>query len=264
MYKQIKTGVIAAIIAAVGAFPAYAEEIRMGAEGAYAPFNYLDPSGQLKGFDIDIGNAICEKLKADCVWSANEWSGIIPALQAKKFDVMASSMAITEARMQQVDFSKPYYYNTMRFVALKDLGLKDVTPEIAKGKIIGTQTGSIAFDALQQFFPDNEVKLYPTLGEAFLDIENGRIDLLLESKFALSDWLSKGGDCCEFVGSEFLLDGTVGAGMAFRKEDDELRNRVDQALDEIIQDGSYDEIRARYFDFDIRTKPKFASEIFAK
>lgn len=64
---------------------------------------------------------------------------------------MASSMAITESRMQQVNFSDPYYYNTMRFVALKELGLKDVTPESAKGKVIGTQTGSIAVDALQRF-----------------------------------------------------------------------------------------------------------------
>jgi polar amino acid transport system substrate-binding protein len=188
MHKQFKMGMIAAAIAVLGAFPTHAEEIRMGAEGAYAPFNFLDPNGKLKGFDIDVGDAICEKLKADCVWSANEWSGIIPALQAKKFDVMASSMAITESRMQQVNFSNPYYYNTMRFVALKELGLKDVTPESAKGKVIGTQTGSIAVDVLQRFFPDNEVKLYPTLEEAFLDIENGRVDLVLESKFALSDW----------------------------------------------------------------------------
>ncbi|MCK1974896.1 transporter substrate-binding domain-containing protein, partial [Bacillus safensis] len=88
MLKQAKMGIVAAFIAVCGALPAHAEEIRMGAEGAYAPFNYLDPSGQLKGFDIDVGNAICEKLKADCVWSANEWSGIIPALQSKKFDIM--------------------------------------------------------------------------------------------------------------------------------------------------------------------------------
>jgi len=264
MHKQIKMGMIAAAIAVLGAFPTHAKEIRMGAEGAYAPFNYLDPNGKLKGFDIDVGDAICEKLKADCVWSANEWSGIIPALQAKKFDVMASSMAITESRMKQVNFSDPYYYNTMRFVALKELGLKDVTPESAKGKVIGTQTGSIAVDVLQRFFPDNEVKLYPTLEEAFLDIENGRIDLVLESKFALSDWISKGASCCEFVGNEFLLDGTLGAGMAFRKDDEELRSRVNKALAEIIADGTYDKIRAKYFDFDIREKPKFASEIFAK
>jgi polar amino acid transport system substrate-binding protein len=257
-------GIIAAFLAVSGVSSLHAAEIRMGAEGAYAPFNYLDAGGQLKGFDIDVGNAICAKLKADCIWSANEWSGIIPALQAKKFDIMASSMAITEARMQQVSFSEPYYYNAMRFVALKDLGLSDVTPQNASGKVIGTQTGSIAVDVLQRFFPDNEVRLYPTLGDAFMDMENGRLDLLLESRIALSDWISKGADCCEFVGSEFLLDGTLGAGMAFRKDDDPLRARVNQALEEIIEDGSYEKIRTRYFDFDIRAKPKFASEVFAQ
>ncbi|MCX2698073.1 transporter substrate-binding domain-containing protein [Ochrobactrum chromiisoli] len=263
MIKKTKMGFAAVFAVLCGVLPVQADEIRMGAEGAYAPFNYLDPNGQLKGFDIDVGNAICEKLKANCVWSANEWSGIIPALQSKKFDIMASSMAITESRKEQVNFSNPYYYNTMRFGALKDLGLKDVTPESAKGKVIGTQTGSIAADVLQRFFPDNEVKLYPTLGEAFMDMESGRIDLLLESKFALSDWLSKGADCCEFVGEEFLLDGTLGAGMAFRKEDEQLRTRVNQALEEILKDGTYDKISALYFNFDIRAKPKFASEVFA-
>lgn len=256
-------GTIAAIaLATTGA--TRAETIRMGAEGAYAPFNYVAENGQLKGFDIDVGNAICAQLKAQCEWSMNEWSGIIPALQASKFDVIASSMAITEERMKQVNFSDPYYFNAMRFVAPKELGLTEVTPAAAKGMVIGTQSGSIAVTMLKQFFPGNEVKLYPTLGEAFLDMKSGRLDLLVESKFAIADWLAKGEDCCAFVGQEFLQDGTRGAGLAFRKEDTALRDRVNAALAEIIRNGTYDDIRRKYFGFDIRAKPKNASQIFGQ
>ena len=247
-----------------GTVSAKAETIRMGAEGAYPPFNYVAEDGQLKGFDIDIGNAICAELKAECEWSVNEWSGIIPALQASKFDIIASSMAITQARMEKVSFSDPYYFNAMRFVASKELGLADIKPDLAKGLVIGTQTGSIAADMLKQFFPDNEVKLYPTLGEAFLDMQNSRLDLLVESKIASADWLSQGEECCAFVGEEFLQDGTLGAGLAFRKDDDALREHVNAALAKIVGDGTYDTIRKKYFDFDIRQKPRNASELFGK
>ena len=263
MMKKITLQACAAVaLILTGAVSANAETIRMGAEGAYPPFNFVAEDGKLKGFDIDLGNAICAELKAECAWSVNEWSGIIPALQASKFDIIASSMAITEARMEQVSFSDPYYFNAMRFVALKELGLADVKPDAVKGLVIGTQSGSIAADMLKQFFPENEVKLYPTLGEAFLDMKSSRLDLLVESKIASADWLKQGEDCCVFVGEEFLQDGTLGAGLAFRKDDTALRDRVNAALAKLVSNGTYDTIRKTYFDFDIRKKPKNASELF--
>ncbi|GAA4161028.1 transporter substrate-binding domain-containing protein [Shinella granuli] len=262
MRKMALHACTAAAIVLSGAVSAAAETIRMGAEGAYPPFNYVAEDGQLKGFDIDIGNAICAELKAECEWSTNEWDGIIPALQAGKFDIIASSMAITKTRMEQVSFSDPYYFNAMRFVALKELNLEEVKPDAVKDLVIGTQSGSIATDMLKDFFPDNEVKLYPTLGEAFLDMKTSRLDLLVESKIAIADWLADGEDCCVFVGEEFLQDGTLGAGLAFRKDDDALRERVNAALAELVRNGTYETIRKAYFDFDIREKPKNASVLF--
>ncbi len=190
--------------------------------------------------------------------------GIIPALQSKKFDVMAASMAITAKRKEQVSFSKPYYFNSMRFAALKDLKIKEVSKESLKGMVIGTKSGSVAVKVLKQFFLDNEVKLYPKLGEAFLDLESGRIDLVLEGKFTIGDWMKSGVDCCEFVGESFLLDGAEGNAMAVRKKDTELLQRVDAALEAIMANGTYDKIRAQYFDFDIMTKPKSVNEYLGK
>ncbi len=264
MFVFMRNSALAVAMLALGAGMAQAETIRLGTEGAYAPFNSVSESGELNGFDIDIGNAICAEMEVTCEWSTHDWGGVIPALNSGKFDVLIASMAITDERMEKVAFSDPYYFNTMRFVALKELGLEDATPETLDGKVLGTQSGGVASKVLKQYFPDNDVKLYPKLGEAFLDMESGRLDLVLESKFALADWIADGVDCCEFVGQDFLLDGTIGAGMAFRKDGTDLRDRFNIALATIIENGTYDEIRAKYFDFDIRSKPIAVSELFAK
>lgn len=262
MKSLTKIMAAAALAAALPAGAAHAETIRIGTEGAYAPFNYVAENGEIRGFDVDIGNAICAEMNVECEWSTHEWGGIIPALNAGRFDVMVASMAITETRMEQVGFSQPYYFNAMRFAALKELEFDEASPQAFAGMVIGTQSGSVAVDVLQRFFPDNQVRLYPRLGEAFMDLENGRLDLVLESQFAIGDWMADGVDCCEFVGGSFLLDGTIGAGIAFRKDETELRERVNEALAAIIENGTYDEIRARYFEFDIRERPQTASELF--
>jgi octopine/nopaline transport system substrate-binding protein len=240
-----------------------AEKLSIGTEGDYAPFNYVTAGGEIKGFDYDIGQAVCAEIKVECVWSTNEWSGIIPALQAKKFDVMIASMAINEDRKKEVDFTKPYYFNAMRFIARKDLGLTDVSPEALKGKVIGTQSGSVAVEALQEFFPDSEVKLYPTLSEVFLDMANGRLDLILEGQMALTDWLAKDDSgCCDFVGDSFILDTAQGNAMAVRKGNEELLGKLNGGLEAIMANGTYDKIRKQYFDFDIMARPKSTSEYF--
>lgn len=238
-----------------------AETLRIGTEGDYKPFNYVTPSGEIKGFDYDIGQAICAEMKVECTWSTHEWSGIIPALQSGKFDVMIASMAVNEERMKQVDFTNPYYFNGMHFIARKDLGIKDISKEALKGKVIGTQSGSVAVETLREYFPDNELKLYPSLNEVFLDMESGRVDMVLESQMALSDWLTQdGGECCEFTGKPFILDSAKGNAMAVRKENGDLVPRLNAALEAIIKNGTYDKIRQQYFDFDIMQRPVNASE----
>lgn len=240
-----------------------ADRLAIGTEGDYAPFNYVTASGEIKGFDYDIGQAVCAEIKVECVWSTNEWSGIIPALQAKKFDVMIASMAINEDRKKEVDFTKPYYFNAMRFIARKDLGLTQVSPEALKGKVIGTQSGSVAVEALQEFFPDSEVKLYPTLSEVFLDMANGRLDLILEGQMALTDWLAKDDSgCCDFVGDRFILDTAQGNAMAVRKGNEDLLAKLNTGLEAIMANGTYETIRKQYFDFDIMARPKSTSEYF--
>ena len=95
--------------------------IRIATEGAYAPFNYTNADGSLGGFDVDIANALCAKMQAECQISAQDWDGIIPALKTGKFDAIIAAMSVTPERSEQVDFSQPYYINSLVFLAKKDL-----------------------------------------------------------------------------------------------------------------------------------------------
>ncbi len=100
------------------------EKLKIGTEGAYPPFNLIDASGEVVGFDLDIAKALCEKMKVECSVVTSDWDGIIPALNAKKFYFVAASMSITEERLQAVDFTDPYYTNGLQFIAAKNSDFK--------------------------------------------------------------------------------------------------------------------------------------------
>ncbi|TIS58406.1 MAG: transporter substrate-binding domain-containing protein, partial [Mesorhizobium sp.] len=121
---QISRWILSAAAAAmlalgVGSVDA-AEKIKIGTEGAYPPFNTITPDGKVEGFDIDIANALCAQMKIECEIVTQDWDGIIPALQAKKFDAIIASMSITEERKKQVAFTHKYYTTPLALVALKD------------------------------------------------------------------------------------------------------------------------------------------------
>jgi len=262
---MIKRIIGAFIIVAVMSTAAIAKDgiVRMGTEGYYPPFNYFDSSSVVKGFDIDIGNALCDHMKVKCEWVTTDWDGIIPALNSNKFDTIIASMAITKKRSKVVSFSRPYYYNAARFVARKDLKLKGAMPEDLKGMTIGTQSGTGEAKMLARHFSDSKVKRYPKLDNALLDLEIGRVDAVLASQFVLGDWLKKQKDgSCEFVGEIFVEDENEGTGIAVRKNDTVLLDKLNKAIEEIIANGTYASIRKQYFPFEIMTPPMKASVLF--
>ncbi len=95
------------------------KEIRFGVDPTFAPFEWKDPQGKLAGFDIDLGNAICQQLQAKCVWVESNFDGIIPALKARKFDAILSGMYMTEKRKAQIAFSDKLYNGPVFLVARK-------------------------------------------------------------------------------------------------------------------------------------------------
>jgi polar amino acid transport system substrate-binding protein len=237
---------------------ASAETLKIGTEGAYPPFNFTEPSGKLGGFDVEIGMALCEKMKIECEVVGQDWDGIIPGLQAKKYDMIIASMFITDERKKQVSFTDPYYLAAMTHAAPKGANITDFTNEGMKGKAIGAQSGTTQADYVAAVYPDADIKLYPTQDEVNLDMANGRLDLQVGDMIPLLDWVTKNEDgkaCCELIGEpitdkKFVGDGV---GIAVRQEDNALRERLNQALKEIRADGTYQKINDKYFAIDIYT-----------
>lgn len=256
MKKQIAAMMLAVMTTATTA--GAADKIKIGTEGAYPPFNFVDSAGKIGGFDVDIGLALCERMKAECEVVAQDWDGIIPGLLAKKYDLIIASMFITEERKKQVAFTNPYYLAAMTHVAPKGAGFTTFTNEALKGKTIGAQSGTTQADFIAATYPDADIKLYPTQDEANLDMVNGRLDLQVGDMLPLLDWVTKNDDgkaCCEIIGEpitdkKFVGDGV---GIAVRQDDNELREKLNKALDEIRADGTYKKINDKYFSIDVYT-----------
>jgi arginine/ornithine transport system substrate-binding protein len=254
--RRLALAAAAALVTLAG--PAEAKEwtkVRIGVEGAYPPFSSVSPEGKLQGFDIDIANALCAEMKVECTLVQQDWDGIIPALLARKYDAIIASMSITDERKKTVDFTDKYYHTPARFAARKGANIA-ITKDGLKGKKVGVQRATIHDKYItDNFGSDVEVVRYGTADEANLDLVNGRIDLRLDDSVALSDGLlktAKGADF-EFVG-EPLTDPKwfgIGAGIAIRKGDTDLKEMLNQALQAIRTNGTYDKIQKKYFDFDV-------------
>lgn len=246
---NIRTLIIATALGVFMAGSAQAvEKLRIGTEGAYPPFNQIDPTGAVVGFDIDIAAALCNEMQVECEFITQDWDGIIPGLLAKKYDAVVASMSITEERLQAVAFSDPYYTNKLRFVAKKDAA---IDPTNLKGRAVGAQRATISASYLEDNMKDEvNIKLYDTQENAYLDLESGRTDVVLADMLVTYEWLQKGaGDKFEFIGESVNIDDRIG--IAVRKDDEELRQRLNEALAAIVADGTYEKINAKYFPFSI-------------
>ena len=255
--KFTKTLSLAAAALALSLGAATAEDmmkLKIGTEGAYPPFNNLTSDGKLEGFDIDIANALCAEMKAECEFVVQDWDGIIPALEAKKFDAIIASMSITEERKQKVDFTGKYYQTPPAIAVPKDSAIAGITPEDLKGKSIGAQGSTIHFNYLEATFKDSEIKSYPTAQEYQLDIANGRVDAVNDDISVLEGWLkTPEGACCKLLGVVTPIPAIhgEGAGIAVRKGETALVEKFNAAIAAIRANGKYKEIADKYFTFNV-------------
>ena len=261
MKKWFVASLLALGLLSLGAQAKDWTEIRLASEGAYPPFNTIGADGTLSGFDIDIGNALCAQMKAKCTWVKQEWDGMIPALNARKFDAIIASMSITEERRKQVDFSDKYYATPLGLVAKKG---SPVTPTVdaLKGKKVGVQRGTVADNFATRVWAPKGVSVvrYAKQDEAYLDLTAGRLDAALADALeADSGFLAKPeGANYAFMGSR-MFGATAeekavigeGVGIAVRKKDADLKAQLNAALAAIRANGTYDSLRKKYFDYDI-------------
>lgn len=254
--KKLFTLFTIALVLAAGAVQAKDwKKVRVAIEGAYPPFSQITPEGKLIGFDVDIAVALCNAMGAEPVLVTQDWDGMIPGLLARKYDTIIASMSITEERLQKVDFSKKYYQTPAKFMAKKGL-FSTFSQDALKGKTVGVQRETVHDKYLTDIYgKDVTIKRYGSLDEAYLDVDAGRLDILMADSVALMDgFLSKEKvKGYEFVGPDMVDPKWFGPGIgaALRKEDTDLKEKLNAAIDKIRADGTYDAIQKKYFSFDV-------------
>ena len=254
MYRKCLLVAVATLAFTTGAFAVdEVKKLKMGVEGAYPPFNSLDASGQAVGFDVEIGNALCAKMKVECEVVVTPWNEMIPSLIVGNYDFIMSSMSITEERSKRVDFTSPYYSNKLQFIAPKTSDINTDPASIKdslRGKTIGTQNETVSATWLQKNLGEEvTIKLYDTQASAYADLAAGHLDAILADKYPSYEWLkSDAGMSFEFKGNP--VDDNDKIGIAVRQSDP-LRASLNLAIKEIIEDGSYKKINDKYFPFSI-------------
>ena len=252
-FKQIFT-TLSLVLLVLGMGIVQAADLRIGVEGAYPPFSWKESDGTLKGFDIEIAEALCAEMGRKCALVEQDWDGMIPALMAKKYDAIVASMSITEERKKRVNFTGKYYNTPAKFVAKKGSDLQ-ITKQGMKGKRIGLQRGTTHQCFMEKMFPDAELVLYASQEEVFQDLAIGRIDAQFSDSIAADDGFLKtdAGKDFGFIGGDMhdMECHGEGAGIAGRKSDDELRMEFNKAIKAIRDNGVYQKINAKYFKFDI-------------
>lgn len=240
---------------------ASAETLRVGATCTYFPFNYREPNGQIAGYDIDVVSEVAERIGAEIEYVCQPFDGLIPALLGNKFDAIASSMSITPARMEQIDFTIPYRISVGRFVGRADQGLElfseDGTINEAgfEGITVGIPRASTYEAWIKAKIPEAEILLYDGPDPMFLDLENGRVDVIMTSPMSAHlNFLS------QESGREFTFLGPpledekffgVGVGIGVRKGNPELVEQMNDALKSMTEDGTLKEFSLKYFPFAI-------------
>lgn len=246
---QTRIGLVVALAAALfAAAPSFAQTITVASEADYPPFSKSEPDGRITGFEIDLGNAVCERAKLQCKWVKQDFSGMIPALMAKKYDMIFSYMSITPERAAAGLFSKPYLADKFRFYGPK--GQTISVPDGLAGKKVGVFGGSTGEQFVKAKFGDKVTTApYQNIDQVNADLEAGRIDLGFNATLPVSNYLKKpAGGGAQWYGplySDPLLGG--GAGVMFRKEDTALRDKIDAAIAAVYADGTFEKLSKQYF-----------------
>jgi octopine/nopaline transport system substrate-binding protein len=277
----IKTFSLAVVAAALSIGVAAAQEktVRIATEGAYAPWNFTGAGGKLEGFDIDLANELCARMKAKCEIVAQDWDGIIPALLSKKYDAIMAGMSITDDRKQVIDFAGPYAESPNGYLVAKASPLAqmpgtgqtynlvtqqaeaekaiEATKPLLKGKTLGVQVSTTHPVFADKYLKGTaEIREYKTTEAHDLDLLAGRIDAVLADATAIIGTLDKP----EF--KDYALVGPAitggiqgnGVGIGLRKEDAELKMKLNEAIQSAVKDGTIQKLSLKWFKIDVSPK----------
>lgn len=234
---------LAAAALALTAATASADTLRMGTEGAYPPYNFVNDKGEVDGYERAVGDELCRRIGAECTWVKNDWDSIIPNLVSGNYDTIMAGMSITDERRQSIAFTDPYLPPTpSAYVGL--------TPDVdvATG-VIAAQTGTIQSSHVAE--TGAQLLEFATPDETVAAVRNGEADAVLADKDFLTPIVADSNGELTFVGEDVILG--EGIGMGLRQSDTELKARFDKAIAEMKADGSLNELIKKWFGAEART-----------
>ncbi len=249
-----------ALIFSFLSLPSYAEKLRVGTEGVYPPWNYQNQSGELEGFEIEIVSELAKIMDVEIEYVTMDFDALIPNLNAGRLDFFLSGMTINAERKKAIDFSSAYAEIPAQFVSadesFKNVKTYDELIAALEGKTIGLQTGTIHVSWVENILEDRaEARLYRATQEMSSDVTKGRLDVALADQVIWVDYLK------ENEGAFFTFGPTLssaddpalfgeGIGMGIKKDNSELKSRIDAALEEMRLSGKLSELAIKYFGFD--------------
>ncbi|MEQ4531552.1 MAG: arginine ABC transporter substrate-binding protein [Mixta sp.] len=241
----MKKIVLAALLAGISLSASAADTIRFATEASYPPFEFVDANNQIKGFDVDLANALCKEMNATCTFTNQAFDSLIPSLKFRRFDAVMAGMDITPEREKQVLFSKPYYENSALFIAQKG---KVADVAALKGKRVGVQNGTTHQKYLTDKQSDITTVPYDSYQNAILDLKNGRIDAVFGDTAVVNEWLKQNQNLTA-VGEKVTDKAYFGTGLgiAVRQNNSALQQKFNAALDKVKADGTYKTIYSKWF-----------------
>ena len=241
----MKKILLASLIGVVSSHALAQQDIKFVMEATYPPFEFMDENNQIQGFDVDLANALCDEMKANCTFHNQAFDSLIPALKFKRYDAAISAMDITEARLEQVNFSNAYYDNSAAFISLEG---KVADQAALKGKRVGVQNGSTHQSYLIEQMPGVTAVPYSSYHDAFLDMKNGRIDSVFGDNAVVAEWFKRD-DNLAYVGDNITNAKYFGNGfgIAVNKDNQVLTDKLNSALKVVMANGVYEEIYTQYF-----------------
>lgn len=238
MNKLIFAAAALALTAGMG----MAQTVRMGTEGAYPPYNFINDSGEIDGFERALGDELCTRAELECTWVTSEWDSIIPNLVSGTYDTIIAAMSINDERKQVIAFTQNYLPPApSSYVALSD----DVSLE---GAVVAAQTGTVQSAYIAE--TDATLLEFATIDEVLAAVRNGEADAAFGDHEVVRPYVEESDDLT-FVGEQVSLDEGIGIGV--RQSDDELREKLDGAITSMKEDGSLNELIKKWFGDDAQT-----------
>lgn len=232
----MKKPIFAAAILALTAGMGMGQTVRMGTEGAYPPYNFIDANGDVAGFERELGDELCSRAELDCTWAKNDWDSIIPNLVSGNYDTIMAAMSINDERKQVIAFTQNYLPPAPSSYVAIDEGAD------LEGGVVAVQTGTVQASYVAET-PATMIE-FPNIDQVFAAIRNGEADAGFGDHEVVRPYVEDSNDLI-FVGEQVFLDEGIGVGL--RQSDNDLREKLDAAITEMKEDGSLNDLIRKHF-----------------